>query len=1375
MYEAARVDDPIYHTSALAGFLVGALIGIAILAVAAFALFTCGFLAGLVLGFLADQIASGVLAAGEAIGESIHSTAGKILTGSRNVSINSRPAGVAVISTVTCDDHAPEIRIAQGSGNVYINSQPAARKGDHTECDAVIESGSPNVFIGGGTKTVLEISPEIPDWLRTTVEVSFVVASLAGGLAGAWRQAAKLGTKFGVKCAAKFIGGQLAGMAASQAVISGLTGNPVDVTTGQKILLPETDFTLPGRLPVVCSRFYASHLEAEGLLGRGWRLNWEINLRDDGENITLTGVQGRELSYPKSMLTPGHEIFDPEEQFWLSRLHDGRYVLHYGDRSYYVFGDFDDSGVAWLLFMETPYRQRIAFGREDGRLVRVLDSSGHHLLLHRTQTPAGERLSHIELVAGGSQGNLVEYRYDANGQLTAVVDRTGVTVREFVYENGLMTEHRNAAGFACGYRWEDIDGFPRVVEHLTSDGEHCGFRYDFAAGHTLVTDRLGGERHWWFDEDTYVTAHRTACGGMYRFTYNENHFPVVAELPGGRTVAWEYDQVNRVVKATDAAGRITLTQWNGKCDEITCTVLDDEHVWQARYNDYGQLIQETDPEGRVTQYHYNEQGLLTGRTDAAGGHVRLEQDERGQLRKYTDCSGRTTAYEYDEDGNLTQVTDAEGKTVRIRWNRRGLPETVSHPGQQQDSYTWNVLGLISSHRRITGHMQSWRYTPRGQLAVHTDEEKRETRRQYAPEGNLTALINGNGAQYRFLHDAEGRLVREVCPDGLSRDFTLDANGHLSGIQTTGTAGGQRHERQQRDALGRLLSTENEHGTRTFDYNRLDQLTKATLTPTEEGGRLHHMQASEVRFDHDRSGWLLAEHAASGSITYQRDALGNPVDITLPDGQHISHLYYGSGHLLQTVLDGITLSEYERDSLHRQVKRTQGALTTWSGYTPDGQPWWSRCAPSDLDPGSRPLEHHELVTARDYHWDSNGELSGIRDKLRGNLVFSYDKSGWLTSRTGQMYDHDRYYYDKAGNLLENEHQEPVMNNRLPGYGSACYRYNEWGELETRREQQYQWNAQGQLTTVISNNTETYYQYDALGRRTRKITYGRHTDRKERSRMEFIWEGYRLLQEKPWQQKWRTYLYDPEQPYTPVAVVTGRKGYQQVWYYHTDPAGTVQEVTKADGTLVWAGYCAAFGEKRGDISGSTEYADQPLRMPGQYFDEETGLHYNLFRYYAPECGRFVSQDPIFIRGGINLYRYAPNTLRWIDPLGLIKVFRNIRADESISDGLSAKAPGRGMSAAGHVRNGSNATFKGSQFISTTIDEDVARLHREPGQTTVTFDTDDVIPDAKGNRSIIDLSTQEKAAEAGLKGPARNYAVSSGEVLVEGHVPSNAIASC
>ncbi len=111
----------------------------------------------------------------------------------------------------------------------------------------------------------------------------------------------------------------------------------------------------------------------------------------------------------------------------------------------------------------------------------------------------------------------------------------------------------------------------------------------------------------------------------------------------------------------------------------------------------------------------------------------------------------------------------------------------------------------------------------------------------------------------------------------------------------------------------MMEVEGEHSKRTFSYNRLDQLTEVILTPTAAGQK-HGMQADRLRLGYDRSGWLTAEHAGNGSICYQRDALGNPTDITLPDGQHLTHLYYGSGHLLQTALDGLTVSEYGCDSL-----------------------------------------------------------------------------------------------------------------------------------------------------------------------------------------------------------------------------------------------------------------------------------------------------------------------------------------------------------------------------------------------------------------------------------------------------------------------------
>jgi hypothetical protein len=128
--------------------------------------------------------------------------------------------------------------------------------------------------------------------------------------------------------------------------------------------------------------------------------------------------------------------------------------------------------------------------------------------------------------------------------------------------------------------------------------------------------------------------------------------------------------------------------------------------------------------------------------------------------------------------------------------------------------------------------------------------------------------------------------------------------------------------------------------------------------------------------------------------------------------------------------------------------------------------------------------------------------------------------------------------------------------------------------------------------------------------------------------------------------------------------------------------------------------------------------------------------------------------------------------MDPLGLVYVYRNLPPGQDPSKNLQARQPGRDMSPAGHIMNGSRKDFKGSQFMSTTTDPNVAAEWRQPGQVTVGFDTDDVVPDRLGNRRIVDVSTPENAEAEGLRGRPYSRAVASKEVLVEGEVPTEAL---
>ena len=204
-----------------------------------------------------------------------------------------------------------------------------------------------------------------------------------------------------------------------------------------------------------------------------------------------------------------------------------------------------------------------------------------------------------------------------------------------------------------------------------------------------------------------------------------------------------------------------------------------------------------------------------------------------------------------------------------------------------------------------------------------------------------------------------------------------------------------------------------------------------------------------------------------------------------------------------------------------------------------------------------------------------------------------------------------------------------------------------------DQQFIWNAEHQLIESLSTRNETEqrttYGYDAFGRRSWKRDVFGIT--------RFIWEGNRLLSEERGSRQ-HIWIYEDES-FAPLAQISLQQGETehdaQVNWYHNDVSGLPRELTGTDGSVVWRAVYRAWGStlRTEQAAGeNTEPVYQSLRYQGQYFDAETGLHYNRFRYYDPDAARFVSQDPIGLAGGVNLYQYAPNLLSWVDPLGLAR---------------------------------------------------------------------------------------------------------------------------
>jgi RHS repeat-associated protein len=100
--------------------------------------------------------------------------------------------------------------------------------------------------------------------------------------------------------------------------------------------------------------------------------------------------------------------------------------------------------------------------------------------------------------------------------------------------------------------------------------------------------------------------------------------------------------------------------------------------------------------------------------------------------------------------------------------------------------------------------------------------------------------------------------------------------------------------------------------------------------------------------------------------------------------------------------------------------------------------------------------------------------------------------------------------------------------------------------------------------------------------------------------------------------------------------------EIFWFHYQPNGTPERMTDIEGQVRWEGMNSAWGKLLRESETQVSGYSQNLRMQGQYLDCETGLHYKLFRYYGPGCGRFTQQDLIGLYGGLNLYSYAPNPL-------------------------------------------------------------------------------------------------------------------------------------
>ena len=426
---------------------------------------------------------------------------------------------------------------------------------------------------------------------------------------------------------------------------------------------------------------------------------------------------------------------------------------------------------------------------------------------------------------------------------------------------------------------------------------------------------------------------------------------------------------------------------------------------------------------------------------------------------------------------------------------------------------------------------------------------------------------------------------------------------------------------------------NEHARVSFRYDGMG-------LPVEERCDEHLIKRS-----YDKHGLICSLQSSLGAqLSYERNEYGELICFKANEAETNArftseHQYDSLGFELERLLPGGVSQSFAYDNIGRLVN-------------------------------SKTRRSAEQRRSRHYNWGSADRLLSIEDDRYGLTQYSYSPSGELTMATYADGTKEYRLSDKVGNLYndpDKKLRKYLEGGRIEKSGEWTFKYDKDGQLiekfrgkagffSAKKDRwEYSWNQNGTLKGVFAPHRHghwTSFTYDALGRRLTKL--GDVT-------FHYLWNGNVPLHEwqtgnryvgsvlTPYSEDFKTWLFE-EESFVPLALIQDGKAYSIV----CDQLGTPTEAYDEEGKEVWY--------RRLDMNGKILEETQPGLIPegyvsipflfqGQYYDYETGLAYNRFRYYDPELGRYISEDPIGLASGVfSIYGYVENTFTEVDHYGL-----------------------------------------------------------------------------------------------------------------------------
>lgn len=914
---------------------------------------------------------------------------------------------------------------------------------------------------------------------------------------------------------------------------------------------------------------------------------------------------------------------------------------------------YDDQGFGNLLSVTTPSTEAYPSGLS----TRYSYTVTNHCM---------------ETVIDKSGNTVVSNRYDALGR---VIRQTwGTATWGFAYPNATDRWETNGNGHRI-LRIFDAAGNMKERREYTA-----GLRPGEPAFHSLRFEYTAGQQgsktvypagnvflSRYDDRGNLIETRLKAADGadspadvVTRMTYEPRFSAIKSSLgPRGDQTTYHYDYEDPA--SGSARGDLVKVEFPAQ-NAVPVTLA-------YSYTPFGQIAWMTNEVGMVTRFVYEEAtGYMLQRIEAFGT-----------------TSAATNVFTYDVRGNLITVTDPNGNTTTHRYDALDRLVEVTAPAPQRSitrfAYTGN--GKPSRVERQTGEVsRPWKrtdysYDTLDRLVSISDDLGLRLTQGYDGNGNIARVMDAGSNVTSFVHDERNLLWRST--DALSNTMSLfyTPNGMLS-RKLDGRSNATSYAY---DSYDRVIAVTNADGAveryvRDLAGNtaaRLSRTGRWTTNTLDSLGRLASLRypdGAQVTYDYDAAGRAIRVVATNGVWSFGYDVLGRRVAATNSHGRITRYLYDRAGNLSQLVYPDGTFLRYAHDTLNRLTNVTYGAARTVASLTYDllgrrtslnfGN---GTRAAYTYDSGDRITEIlHQPAGGGAPLARFNTTFDAVGNPLTQDIVgtessgrslFEYDRAHQLTRAqypAGGRLGSFSVSYDRAGNRSQvnaGSVSGYTVNNRnqYTSVGGQPYTYNANGALTGDGTWTFGHDDEDLLQQAAGPGITARYEYDPFHRRISKNVNGvvRQFVYNETGDLPML-----LAETDPSGAAQAKYVI---YGLSPLAMIVG----DNVFGLHCDLLERPVLATDAGGAVAWRGTFSAFSE--GGVAANST-VQQPLRTPGQYSDAETGLNYNMARYYSPKLGRFLTEDPaveadspLFAQvQDRNAYAYVRNNpMTGIDPNG------------------------------------------------------------------------------------------------------------------------------